>query len=210
MKCSNCNQENNADALFCTSCGASLNNNSNQVNTTNNNQNKPKKNKWLIIGLVTVFIIGIILIGGGSDSDDDYDTGYSSGGYSSNDKEKFGSFLVQSGFTKKSSSEYTYYHEGYLYTFDFSEDVFSQESDDMYNAYYYKKDIFGTAMVSDSLELVATYTFSTYSYNCEATPASYQSYACSYMKSTITELAATIKSTFYSFINSAGVSVNNL
>ena len=208
MKCSNCNQENNADALFCTSCGASLNNNSNQVNTTINNQNKPKKNKWLIIGLITVFIIGVILIGGGSDSDDD--TGYSSGGYSSNDKDKFGSFLVQSGFTKKSSSEYTYYHEGYLYTFDFNEDIFSQESDTMYNAYYYKKDIFGTAMVSDSLEIVATYNFSTYSYNCEATPASYQSYTCSYMKSTITELATTIKSTFYSFINSAGVSVNNL
>ncbi len=210
MKCSNCNQENNADALFCTSCGAGLNGNGNPTPTStmnNSNTNKPKKNKWLIIGLIAAFVVGIILIGGGNDNSDD--TVYNSG-YSTNDKETFGNFLVAAGFTRKSSTIYTYYNDGYLYTFDFNEDVFSQESDTMYNAYYYKKDIFGTAMVSDSLEIIATYNFSTYSYNCEATPASYQSYACSYMQSTITELAITIKSTFYTFINQAGVSIYNL
>jgi len=96
------------------------------------------------------------------------------------------------------------------YEMDFSEDLFSKKVDTSYNVYYYQKDVFGTALVSGSFKTIATYTYNTYDYNCKTEPSTYQSYACSYMQSTITELAKTMKKTFYKFINEAGVSVYNL
>ena len=178
------------------------NNNINQNYIPNNqNQSQKKKNIWLIIGIVAAVIIGLIVIGS------------SSGGssYIVNDKTKLQNYLTTIGFTEEDSTTYTYYKDGYTYTFDFYKSLFSQEKgDSMYNAYYYKKDIFGAAIATDSLKVVATYDLSTYDYACETEPTTYQTYTCNYMKSTITNLAETSKKTFYTIINGAEVSVNNL
>lgn len=178
------------------------NNNINQ-NYIPNNQNQPqkKKNIWMIIGIVAAVIVGLIIIGS------------SSGGssYTIDDKTKLQNYLTTIGFTEEDSTTYTYYKDGYTYTFDFSKSLFSQEKGySMYNAYYYKKDIFGAAIATDSLKVIATYSFSTYDYACETEPTTYQTYTCNYMKSTITNLAETSKKTFYTIINGAEVSVNNL
>ena len=212
MKCSNCGTENNSDALFCVSCGNKLNsektlqnntvnenntqnglNNENNVQTsysndniqtitmTNSTSNNKPKSKWLTIGLpVAILLIVIIAIGsfGGNSSDTSYNSGYQT----ESGQKRFGNYLVSIGFTKNSSTNYTFYSEGYLYTFDFEDALFSQENDVMYDAYFYEKDMFGIAMVSDGIKLIATYDYSSYNYSCEVEPVSYQSYVCSYMK----------------------------
>jgi len=222
MKCSNCNQENNQGDLFCSSCGNKLiiennlpennytnnqtkeQNFQNNINTNNINQTKPKTNKWLIIGIIIAAVIGLIIFTNNDNSS------YNSAFQREDDKTKFENYLTHMGFTKTTNNKYTLYSNGYTYVIDFSEDLFSQKGDTSYNVYYYQKDVFGTALVSGSFKTIATYTYNTYDYNCKTEPSTYQSYACSYMQSTITELAKTMKKTFYKFINEAGVSVYNL
>lgn len=240
MKCSNCNQDNNQGDLFCSYCGSQLIPNSNIDNNQNtnldNNQNtniienysnnnqviepnipnninynnvvqpKKNKNKWIIIGVVIAAILGLFIISSNGNEDESYSSGFQR----EDDKTKFINYLTDMGFTKVTSNKYSLYNKGYTYIIDFSEDLFSQQGDTAYNVYYYKKDVFGTALVSSSFKTIATYTFNTYDYNCKTEPSTYQSYACSYMKSTITELAITMKNTFYKFINGAGVSIYNL
>lgn len=232
MKCSNCGTENNSDSLFCISCGNKLNNEVNSgnnftnennmqnnnvnnnvqpMNNTNNNSTTKPKSKWLTIGLpIAIVLIVIVLIGslGGGDSSG---TSYSPSYQTESGQTKFGNYLVSVGFTKNSNTNYTLYYEGYLYTFDFVDAVLSLENNTMYSAYYYKKDMYGTAMISDDgTTFVATYDFNSYRYNCEVDPPTYQSYICSNLESTIIETAATAKQTFYSFLNSAGVSIYDL
>jgi hypothetical protein len=236
MKCSNCNHQNNPGDLFCSSCGNKLSqennmninysnntqtietneqnnpnyNNTNYNNTNYNNtvQTKPKKNKWVIAGIIIAVVLGLFVIG--SNGNENGDGSYNSSFQREDDKTKFTNYLTSMGFTKITSNKYSLYSKGYTYVIDFSQELFSQQGDNSYNVYYYRKDIFGTTLSSDSFKIIATYTFNTYDYNCKTDPSTYQSYACSYMKSTITELAITMKNTFYKFINGAGVSIYNL
>ena len=226
MKCSNCNQENKPGSAFCSSCGSKLNTNEDEeknstenvettenivTNPINNNQNQPKKkNIWLIIGIIAAVLIILIAVGSGG-SDTSISPSYGSGSQTTSDKTKLENYLTDIGWRKQSSSKYTYYKDGYTYTMDFDKDIYSQSGDSLYSAYYYKEDIFATVVESDGLELVAGYSFNTYSYTCETTPSSYQSYACSYMKTSVLDLGESIRNSFYVFIRNAGVSsVHNL
>jgi hypothetical protein len=228
MKCSNCGTENNEGTKFCTNCGNKLTEETNtpeevtevmneekeEVNNTvpvsqvvNNDNNPKKKNKWLTIGLpIAIVVIALIAIfGNGSGSS-------YSGGYGTTDaKTKFGNYLVNNGFTRNSSTNYTLYtSDGYLTTIDFSKGLMSMENSTIYSAYYYKEDVFGVAAVSSGTKIVVEYDYSTYNYTCTTSPSTYQSYACSYVKSSFVNLANTAKKTFNSLASAAGVSTWDL
>lgn len=212
MKCLKCNTKNNEDAKFCVNCGNELESDKTEdVSSTDetkvipnnyetNNTVKQDDKKWLKIGLpIAIVIIILIAIFG---------KGNGGGGFVASDaRTKFGDYLVSNGFTRNSSTNYTKYtSNGYLTTIDFNKAVMSLENSSTYSAYYYKSDEFGVAATSGDIKIVVEYDYSTYNYSCTTTPSTYQSYACSYVKSSFVELANTAKKTFNSLTNAAGVS----
>lgn len=182
-------------------------------NTTNvqNTNNTKKDNKWLKIGLPVVIVIIIICAVFGSNSNENTYSGDYDSSYNKVDaRTQFGNYLVNFGFTRNSSTNYTMYKDGYLYTIDFNDAIMSLENSTMYTVYYYKNNISGVASISDNLKIISTYNLNTYEYQCETEPSTYQSYSCSYVKSSFIELAEASKKAFDAMANSAGISVSDL
>lgn len=234
MECKNCGTINEIGANFCASCGGTIKNeevvaNGNYMQNTNNqmawsnntpnvvnntnmgpnvvsnvNTGTKKNNNWFKIGAIVVVVVLIVIYLFGSDS--------SISSVNNSARSKFGEYLSNNGFTENSSTNYTMYNDGFLITIDFDEELMSMESSDntMYSAYYYKDDIAGVASENGSLKIVTTYNLITYDYQCEVEPSTYESYSCSYVKSTFIELATTMKKTFNILASNAGVSPSDL